>query len=150
MDGFVRGLHALLWIEVIVIPHLLLLPLLAWHWGSAHGALFISYSVVVASAYLGLELRLIGVIPFSKQLDPARGSLMLPALIATGTGMAVAVALQHLLIFRSPAIVTATIVTGAIAAFFLTRGSLRALALSVRFYLGIDSAEHGTIYTEVA
>ena len=63
--------------------------------------------------------------------------------------MAVAVGLQYFLVFRSPAVVAAvTVVVGA-AAYFLTRWSLEAFAASIRFHLGLLSAESGTFYKEI-
>jgi hypothetical protein len=91
--GFARGVHALLWIDVILIPHLIALPLLAWRWGIEDAGLFIAYSIAAASIYLALELRLIEAIPFSKQFEASKQ--VLPLMIAGGIAMAIAVGLQY-------------------------------------------------------
>ncbi len=148
-EGFARGIYASLWIEVVVIPHLILLPLVAWPWGMRHTVLFVAYSIVIASSYLALGLRLIREIPFSKQADATRTAFMLPAMIMGGAGVAIAVGLQYFLVFRSAAVVALTIVALGIAAYVMTRASMGALAASLRYHLGRVSAETGTLYTEV-
>ncbi len=81
LDGFARGVHALLWLDGILIPNLIALPVLAWRWGIGHAALFIVYSIAATSVYLALELRLIENVPFSKQMDTSIQSLTLPLLL---------------------------------------------------------------------
>ena len=71
---------------------------------SLSSALFISYSIAVVSIYLALELRLIEVIPFSRQMDPTRNSVVLPTMMVGGMAMGVAVGLQYL-IFQFPTLV---------------------------------------------
>jgi hypothetical protein len=147
---FARGVHALLWIEVIVIPHLILLPFLAWLWGIWHAGLFLAYSLAAASVYLAVELRLIDGAPFSKQVDTTRGAILLPLMMIGGAAIAAAVALQYFLVFRSPAVVMISAAIVGIAAYFLTRSSLGAFEVSIRYNLGLLSAESGTLYQEVA
>jgi hypothetical protein len=148
--GFARGVYALLWIEIVVIPHLFVLFFLAWFWGIWHAGLFVAYSLSVASLYLALELRLIEGPPFCQQADTSRGAVMLPMMIGGGIVAAIAVGLQYLLVFRSPAIVIITTAVIAIAAWFLTRSSLGAFEVSIRYHLGMLSAESGTLYQEIA
>lgn len=147
--GFARGVYALLWIEVIVIPHLILLPFLAWFWGIWHAGLFLAYSLAAASVYLALELRLIDGAPFSKQVDTTRGAILLPLMMIGGIAIAAAVGLQYFLVFRSAAIVIMTTAVFGIAAWCLTRSSLSAFEVSIRYNLGLLSAESGTLYQEV-
>jgi len=75
---------------------------------------------------------------------------MLPMMIGGGIVAAIAVGLQCLLVFRSPAIVIMTTAVIAIAAWFLTRSSLGAFEVSIRYRLGMLSAESGTFYQEIA
>jgi hypothetical protein len=146
---FARGVYAALWIQMIVIPHAIMLLLFAWSWGMWHAGLFIAYSLAVSSIYLGLELRLIDGAPFCKQVDPARSATMMLVMILGGMAMAVAVGVQYFFVFRSPAIVATVTMGAGAAAYLLTRSSLVALADSIRYSLGLLSAESGTLYKEI-
>jgi hypothetical protein len=149
IDGFARGILAMLWIELILIPNLIALPLLAWPWGIWHAALFIAYSMATASVYLALELNLIEEVPFSKQVDkPVALTLML--MMVAGMAVAIAVSLQYFLVFRSAAVVAVTSAALAVLAYFVTRASLSALAVSIRYHLGLISAEAKPLYKEIA
>jgi hypothetical protein len=143
IDRFVRGIFAVLWIDVVVIPNLIALPLFAWRWGIWHAGLFIAYSVSAASVYLGLELRLVESVPFSQQMDTSGQAMMLPLMIGGGIVGAIAVSLQYFLIFRSPVIVAVTTVGLAFIAYLAVRASLGASAASVRYNLGVASGESG-------
>ena len=66
-----RGVHAALWVPLIVLPHAGLLGLLAWSWGARDAALFVAFSAAVALLYLGAGLKLIDGVPFGKQWSPA-------------------------------------------------------------------------------
>jgi hypothetical protein len=68
---------------------------------------------------------------------------MLPMMIGGGIVAAIAVGLQYLLVFRSPAIVIMTTAVIAIAAWFLTRSSLGAFEVSIRYRLGLGMAIGG-------
>jgi len=149
LDGFARGVHALLWLDGVLIPNLIVLPVLAWRWGIGHAALFIAYSIAAASVYLALELRLIENVPFSKQMDTSIQSLTLPLLLGFGLAAGIAVAVQYFLIFRSPVTVAVSTVALGIAAWFGTKASLSTLAVAMRYHLGLLSAETGTIYREI-
>jgi len=149
LGRFARGVHAVLWVRAIGAPHLLLFPLLAWRWGTADAALFLSYSAALASAYLALEIRLIDGVPFAKQADPARGAFMLPLLIVGGLAMGIIGALQYFLVFYSRTTVLVVTVMVAAAAAFLTRSSLEAFSNAMRFHLNSLSGEGGSIYREV-
>jgi hypothetical protein len=92
-DGFARGVFALLWIDLIVIPHLILFTLLVWPWEISHAGLFTAFSISASSLYLGLELKLIEAVPFSQQADPTRSAFAMPLTIMGGVVMAIAVGL---------------------------------------------------------
>jgi len=148
-ERFAHGVFAVLWVRFIMVPHLLLLALLTWFWGIQYAALFLAYSLAVASFYLGLELRLIEVVPFSKQPQVSRGAMMFPIMAMGGLGAALAVGLQYFFIFYSqPRALTATAIVAA-AAYFLTRSSLRSLSSSMRFSLGLVSGESSFLYKPV-
>lgn len=147
--GFARGVYAALWIQMIVIPHVIMFLLFAWPWGVWRAGLFAGYSVAVSSIYLALELRLIGSLPFTSQVDATRSAALLPLMIVGGLAMAIAVGLQHLLVFRSPAAVAIVTAAGGAAAYFLTRSSLGAFEGAIRRRLGLLSIETGTFYREI-
>ena len=149
IDRFAGGVFALLWMEGIVVPDLLLLPLLAWRWGIGHAVLFTAYSMAAASVYLGLELRLIEGAPFSKPVDPSRGAAMLPVAMAGGVAVAIAVGLQYFLLFRSEALVAAAAAACGALAFLAARRSIRAFGMAIRHNLDLASGAAAGIYREV-
>jgi hypothetical protein len=147
--GFARGVYGLLWISMIGIPHVVLLVVLAWYWPLIHAVLFTAFSISVASLYLGMVLRLIDGVPFSKQPVTSRGVYLFGIMLAGGVAIAVAVALQYLIVFRSTsleAVVTAVVTMAAVP---VTRTSLDAFTVTMRFNLGLVSEELGKLYTEV-
>lgn len=143
------GVWAVAWLQLVVIPHLVLLPVFVWCWGVWHGGLYGLYSIALASTYLALELRLIECIPFTRQADASRGATMMFTMIAGGAAVSAAVAVQYFLVFHSTAIVAAVTISLAAAAIWLTRNSLEAYAASIRFTLGLAANETGGIYREV-
>ncbi len=150
LDGFAHGVHALLWLDGVLIPNLIALPLFAWRWGIAHAVFFIAYSIAAASVYLALELRLIENVPFSRQFDTSTQALTLPLMLGCGLAAAIAVGVQYFLIFRFPALVALAVVALAVAAYFATKASLSTLTVSMRYHLGLLSAETGKLYKEIA
>lgn len=148
-DGFARGVYSLLWVSVIGIPHVLLAAPLIWFWGLVHAAVFLAYSLSVSSLYLGMELRLIEGVPFSHQPVASRGVYFMGIMMIGGLCMAIAVGLQYVLLFRSVAAVV--IATSAIAgaAWAVTRSSLNSFAVTMRYKLGLASAEVTSMFQEV-
>ncbi len=146
---FARGIHALLWMEFVVVPHALALLLLAWFWGLWHAVLFTAYGTAVASLLLAAELRMIDGVPFSRQVDPRRGAAMFPMMLAGAVVIGCLVAAQHFVVFRSPALVAAIALVFGAAAYALTRNSLGAFEDSMRYSLARISGEAGVLYTEV-
>ena len=147
-ERFARGVFAVLWLKFIVIPHLFFLALLTWFWGVWPAALFIAYSLAVASFYLALELRLVEGVPFSQQPQAAQGAMLLPYMLMGGMGAALLVALQYFFIFRSPAPALAATAIVAVGAYYLTRSTLRGLSSAMRFNLGLVSGESSFLYKE--
>jgi hypothetical protein len=149
LGPFARGIFAWLWLRIIVMPHVVLLGGAAWFWGMRDAALFTLYSVAVASFYLGLELRLIDGVPFSKPPEPTRQNYLLPFVFLGGGVMAVAVGVQYFFLFHSrPAVLLAALAVGA-AACLVTRASLDTFESAIRFNLGLMSAEAKVLYREV-
>jgi hypothetical protein len=147
--GFVRGVHALLWTAVILIPNLAVLGFLAWNWGPADALLFAAFSLAIASVYLALELRLIEGVPFGKPVDTSRGMVLMPLMMAGGMVIAIMVAIQHFLLFHSRPLVLAVTLLAAAAAYFLARGSLHSFEVSIRYHLGLVSQESTMLYKEI-
>jgi hypothetical protein len=148
-ERFAQGVFAVLWARFIMVPHLFLLALITWFWGIRYAAWFLAYSLAVASFYLGLELRLIQGVPFSKQPQVSQGAMMFPIMFIGGLGAALVVALQHFFLFHSPARALAATAIVAAGAYFLTRSSLRSLSSSMRFNLGLVSGESSFLYKAI-
>jgi hypothetical protein len=148
-EPFARGVHAVLWINGVLVPHAVALPALAWAWGIGHAALFVAYSAALASLYLSLTLRLIEAVPFTKQTNAEQGATLMPMIMAAGAAGAVVVGLQYLLLFKSPAAVALGTAVIGTAAYFLTRSAIGTLETSMRYSLALLSSEAGTLYKEV-
>jgi hypothetical protein len=146
--GVARGVYSAMFL-LIAVPHAILLPVLIWYWGPADALLFIAYSVAVAAVYLSVELRLIEGMPFSRQPEGAQNFMVLPLMMAGGFVMAVAVGLQYFLMFHSRAAVLGSTAVLCAAAYYLTHRSLESLETTIRFQLGLLSAETKGIYQEV-
>jgi hypothetical protein len=149
LGPFARGVHAALWLPVVVLPHLVLLALAAWKWGWLDACLFTGFSAAVVSLYLGLEILLIDAVPFSKKLRSSAGAYLLPLMLVGGLAVGALVALQYFLLFPSRIGVAAAIAVFGGAAYFVTRRSLRSLEDTMRFSLGIVSSEATLLYNEV-
>ena len=147
---FARGTHAFLLTAVILIPNAVLLLPLAWFWGLWHAALFTLYSMAAGALYLAIELRLIEGVPFGKQAEPTRAPASMLLVIVGGGAIALAVGIQHFVLFRSPALVALATAVVSVAAYYLTRSSLRAFEASIRYNLSLLSVESGTLYKEIA
>lgn len=149
VPGFARGLHAALWLRVIVVPLLALFAVTAWTWGPADAALFAAYSGALASCYLAVELRLVEGLPFSRQPETSRSPFLFPVMLGGGLVMGAVVAVQYFALFRSRVVTAAATLALAGAAWLLTRSALRTLAESLRFHLSTLSEESGTLYHEI-
>jgi len=149
LGPFARGVHAALWLPIVIVPHLALLAVAAWKWGWLDACLFTGFSAALVSLYLGLELLLINGVPFSKQLRSAAGAFMLPLMMVGALAAGAMVALQYFLVFPSRIGVAAAIAVFAGAAFLVTRRSLKSLEDTMRFDLGVVSSEASLIYKEV-
>jgi len=149
LGPFARGVHAALWLPLVVLPHAVLLALAAWKWGWLDACLFTGFSTALVSLYLGLELLLINGVPFSKQLQRAAGAFTLPLMMVGGLAAGAMVALQYFLLFPSRIGVAASALAFGSAAYFVTRRSLKSLEDTMRFNLGIVSSEATLLYKEL-
>lgn len=147
---FAQGVHASLWLALIVVPATLLLPVFAWKWGITDAVLFILFMIPAASIYLAFSLRFVDGIPFGKQTAPGQGSggggfMQMIVFLVAGL---VAVGIQYLLFRSAVAVAIATIVLAAVA-YFLTQWSLRTFETAMRHHLGTTSQTSTMIYSEV-
>ena len=142
---FARGIHAALWILVVLLPNAFWLVVLAWSWGVVDAALFIAYCVALASLYLGVGLRLIGGVPFGRPMDPTRNALAMGAMLVFFMAAAVAVGIQYAL-FRWVAAVVGITIAVAVGAGFLTSITLDDFAKRMRDSLKPDTP--GTMFRQ--
>jgi hypothetical protein len=148
-ERFAHGVFAVLWVKFIMVPHLFFLAILTLFWGIQYAAMFVAYSLAVASFYLGLELRLIEGVPFSKQPEVSQSATLIPMMVIGGLGAALAVALQHFFLFHSPASALAATAIVAAGAYILTCSSLRSVSSSMRFTLGMVTGESSFLYKPI-
>jgi hypothetical protein len=146
--GFARGIYSRL-LVLIAVPHIVLLPVLAWNWGGQDAILFIGYSLAMAALYLGLEIRLIEGLPFSKQPQTTSNPYLLPLMLAGALAMGIVVGAQYFLLFHSPLAVLVATIALVVVAWPVTRSSLESFEIAMRFNLGMLSNESKGIYTEV-
>lgn len=149
LQGFAKGIHAALWLRVIILPLLVLFAVTAWYWGPADAALFAAYSAALASCYLALELRLIDDVPFSRQPRTSQSPFLVPLMLGGGLVMGAIVAVQFFALFRSRLVTAAATLTLAATAWLLTGATLRTLTESLRFHLSLLSEESSTFYHEI-
>jgi hypothetical protein len=143
-----RGVHASVWLALVVVPHAALLILFTWRWTIPEGLLFTAYSLAVTTVYLACGFRYIDGVPFGKQLNPGRGAGLQGGFIVFVIVALVAVGIQYLLFRSLLAVVVATILIGG-AAHVVTRHSLKHLEIAMRHNLSIISQTSTMIYTEV-
>lgn len=135
---FARGVHAALWVRVVLLPSAFWLIVLAWSWGIRDAALFIAYCIAVASFYLGLGLRMIAGVPFGRQMEPTRNALSMGAMLVLFMAVAVAVGIQYVL-FRWVAAVVGVTIAVAVGAGLLTSITLEDFATRMRESLKPDT-----------
>lgn len=148
--GFARGVHALLLLWFVALPHLLLLAMTVWFWGPLDALLFFMFSAAVASLYLALDLRLIDGLPFTRPPEPQSGTMAIALMFFGGMAIALAVALQYFFLFHSRLAVLAAALASAFLALWLTRRSLAAFTATMRFRLNLLTQESGALYHELA
>ena len=128
---FARGVHAALWLGLILVPHVFWLLVMTWTWTVAEAVLFGCYSVAVTSLYLGLSLKLIDNVPFGARSPATLSARMtVPGLLSLAA-VVPAIGIQYV-VFRSvAAVVVVTIVVG-VAAWYVTGVMLRGFAARIR------------------
>ena len=128
---FARGIHAALWFVLVALPNVFWLLVLAWSWGVRDAAVFIAYCTAVGSVYLAVSLRLIGGIPFGRQMVPTRQVLTFGLFLVFVLAVMVAVAFQYVLFRSMAAVGIVTLVVG-VGAHLLTRVTLGDFASRMR------------------
>ena len=131
---FVRGIYAVLWLMLVVVPNVVCLFVLAWSWGVWEAVFFIAYSTVVASLYLGVGLKLIDGVPFGKQMQPDRNAVTLGIMLIYSIAVGIAIGIQYVLFRWFVAVVVLTLVVG-LGTYFLTRDTLVGFESRIRFQL---------------
>ncbi len=131
---FVRGMYALLWFMLAVVPNVVCLFVLAWSWGVGDAVLFIAYSMVVAFLYLGVGLKMIDGVPFGKQSSPDQNADMIGIMLIYLIAVGIAVGIQYVLFRWFVAVVVLTLVVG-LGTYFLTRDTLVGFESRIRFQL---------------
>ena len=131
---FVRGIHAGLWLMLIVVPNVFWLLVLTWSWGVRDAVLLIVYSTVVSFLYLGVGLRLIDGVPFGKQTPPTRKVVTLGMTLGYLVVLGIAIGIQYLL-FRSIVAVIVVIFVAGLGAYSLNRAGLADFESRIRFNL---------------
>ena len=132
---FVRGVHAVLWIMLVVVPNVICLFVLVWSWGVWWDAVFfIAYSTVAASLYLGVGLKLVDGVPFGKQTPPDRNADMIGITLIYLVAVGIAIGIQYVLFRWFVAVVVLTLVVG-LGTYFLTRDTLAGFESRIRFQL---------------
>ena len=146
---FARGIYSGLWLCGVGVPHLLCFFVLAWKWSLLDATVFTAFSAAVASFYLGLELRLIEAVPFSKPPRTSRAAVAMPIMFFGFALAGIAVGLQYFLIFHSPTTVIVTTLAIVLATYFVTTASLKSFAVAMQYNLGLESGEAAAYYKEI-
>ena len=131
---FVRGMYALLWFMLVVVPNIVCLFVLVWSWGVGDAVLFIAYSTVVAFLYLGVGLKLIDGVPFGKQMQPDRNADMIGIMLIYLVAVGIAIGIQYVIFLSFVAVVVLTLVVG-LGTYCLTRDTLAGFESRIRLHL---------------
>ena len=81
LRGIVRGMYWGLWRPLVAMPHAILFAAGAVFWGLRDAALFSTYSLAIASMYLGAGLWLADGLPFTKPADPKRSQALMGVML---------------------------------------------------------------------
>ena len=146
---FIKGVWALLWLRVVLLPHALVFPFCMWAWEGLEGLVFVAFSISLSSFYLGLTLPMLESVPFGKQTDSMSRAQVGPLMMLGAAGTALAVAVQYFVLFRSLSLVAVAALVTAVAAIFLTKSSITKAGDAVKFSLGLDAIEAGSGYVEL-
>ena len=148
--GYARGVHALFWLWFVALPHALLLAVTVWLWGPLDALLFTLFSAAAASLYLALDLLLIDGLPFTRPAESQSTSMTFLLMSVGGLVVALAVALQYYFLFHSRLAVLAATLAAALLALWLPRRSLASFTATMRFRVGLQTLELGSLYHELA
>jgi hypothetical protein len=130
---FVRGIYLSLYMPLGII-HLLLLAPCIWIWGAVWGALFIGFSAVLVSLYLGLAIVLVDGFPFANTFRPSAGAEF-PVLLLLGMIPVAMFAVIQWIIFHNALLVLGAMIVLAFLSLVVTHFSLGNLEKKVRAQL---------------
>jgi hypothetical protein len=121
-----------------------------WSWGVLQAVAFVLFSAAAASLYLGLAMKRIDGIPFSKQFVAPSGLGMdqIAGFIVRFLIAVAAVFIQEFLIFTSPWIAVGCGAAIGVAAYVITRHGLDLFDTSIRYDLNLRSSG-AMLYKEV-
>ncbi len=127
-----RGIGTGVWLTLSVLPWVVCAPLMMWLWGVQHGLTFAAFAMTVCTVYLAVGLRALRGIPFSEV--PGTNHLPSnPALALTVPFIvAILVAIEHYIVFRSEVLVAIVGSTLAVAGMLGMRARVRRLAIRMR------------------
>ena len=131
---FARGIHARLFLVLVIAPNLVLLIACSWLWSVREAALFAAFSAAIASLYLAAGLHLVTGIPFGKLRDPSRRMGNLAGMILFFSVAGIAVGVQYLLFLSEVAVVVAVFV-GVGSAYSVTRRAIDSLRSSIHAHI---------------
>jgi len=134
LRAFARGVLAALWLPGVALPQLVILPLTVRLWGWRAAILFSSFTTVVATFYLALEILLISGLPFANPYKATRSALGLPVMMLGGMIAGLLVGLQWL-VFQIWWVAIAAGLLLSLATWFTARLTLRQLENEIRLNL---------------
>lgn len=144
---FVRGMYLSLYLPLAII-HLLLLGPCIWLWGVAWGGLFIGFSAVLVSFYLGLAIMLVDGFPFANTFRPSAGAEF-PVLLLLGMIPVAIFAVIQWMIFHNALLVLGTVIMLAFLSLVATHFSLGNLEKKVRAQLNLLGIGPPTMFKEM-
>ena len=133
--SFARGVYWGLWVPAVGLPHLVMLAFLAWFWGWREAVLFLGFSLILVSLYLGVEISLIAGVPFSGRPNELRSMLNATYIQVCWFNVAVVPTVVQWELFRNHrrALYSGLVLT--VLAWVVVRWGLRELAGEMRWRL---------------
>ena len=148
LGPFAHGVHAALWLLLVVVPNALIFLVLAWSWNLWEAVVFTAYSTAAASLYLAIWLGRVNGLPFGRQPEPQRKVAAVGIVFLFLFAIAIAVGIQYVLFMSVAAVIAVTLIV-ALGAYALTRSALRGLESRIVLHLQTAAAGSIMLYTEV-
>jgi hypothetical protein len=149
LRAFVHGIYWALWALFIALPHLFIMGIASWYWGSFDAVLFVAYSVALVSLYLAACMWLVDGLPFGSQPKTTRSTITFPLAVAAFVVIGIFVLLQFLIIFRDRLITLAATLVFGLAAYVIAQISLRTVEFYVKQNLRVISTGPARMFKEV-